>query len=314
MKVLFHFDAPPALLERTRAACGPDIELIACSETDEARFLALLPTVEVVWHVLRPLTAAHFEQATRLRLVQKLGIGLNTIALDAAGAHGVAVCNTPGANSRAVAEMALLLMLGTLRRLPELQAVCQAPGGGGPPGALQERLAELGGRTVGLVGFGAVAQLLAAFLTAMGAQVIYSEIAPRPDSPFAHVPLDELLGRSDIVSLHVPLTPDTARLIDARRIGLMKRGAILINTARGGLVDEAALRRALEQGHIGAAGLDVFADEPVAPDHPLLKLPNVIGLPHVAWLTAETLDRCLAMAIENCRRLGRGEILLHRAV
>ena len=121
-----------------------------------------------------------------------------------------------------------------------------------------------------------------------------------------------MLATADIVSLHLPLVADTERMIDAAALARMKPGAILVNTARGGLIDEAALVEALRGGHLRAAGLDVFADEPVAPDNPLLALDNVVLMPHVAWLTPETLDRSLDIAVENMRRLRDGRELLHR--
>lgn len=122
----------------------------------------------------------------------------------------------------------------------------------------------------------------------------------------------ELLERADVVSLHVPLDDSTRHLIDADAIASMKRGAVLVNTARGGLVDEAALIAALRSGHLRAAGLDTFEQEPTPPDNPLLRLANVVVTPHVAWLTTATLERSITVAVENCRRLGTGEPLLHR--
>jgi phosphoglycerate dehydrogenase-like enzyme len=124
--------------------------------------------------------------------------------------------------------------------------------------------------------------------------------------------LAEVLARADIVSLHLPLVPETDRLIDRAALARMKPGAILVNTARGGLVDEAALVAALTGGPLRAAGLDVFAEEPVPSDNPLLRLDNVVLMPHVAWLTPETLDRSLDVAVENMRRLRDGRALLHR--
>jgi phosphoglycerate dehydrogenase-like enzyme len=124
----------------------------------------------------------------------------------------------------------------------------------------------------------------------------------------------EVLAPADFVSLHLPLVPDTERLIDAAALGCIKPGAILINTARGGLVDEAALVTALTGGRLRAAGLDVFAEEPVLPGNPLLALENVVVMPHVAWLTPETLDRSLDIAVQNMRRLRAGDELLHRVV
>ena len=150
-------------------------------------------------------------------------------------------------------------------------------------------------------------------LRALGADVVVSNRTVR-HGDVTFLPLDELLAVSDIVSLHIPASDQTRNLIDARRIAAMKPGAILINTARGSLVDEAALIAALRSGHIASAGLDVFAVEPPSPDNALLNLPNVVATPHVAWLTRETLRRSLDVALDNARRLASGQPLLHRVV
>lgn len=298
MKIVFHFDGTPALAAKL-ATHG----VVLCSETDEAAFEALLPEVEVLWHSLKPVTAEVIARAPKLRLVQKIGSGVNTIDIAACEARHIPVCNLPGTNSRAVAEMTLLLMLACLRRLRESDAAVRVPGGWAAAPALQDHFGELAGRSVGLVGAGAIPQALAPILEAMGAKpLLWSR--SRKD-----LTLEQLLARADIVSLHLPLTPDTEGLIDPRR---MKRGAILVNTARGALVDEAALVVALTDGHLAAAGLDVFAEEPPAADHPLLALPNVVCAPHLAWLTQETLDRSIAAALENVRHLENNVPLLNR--
>ena len=148
---------------------------------------------------------------------------------------------------------------------------------------------------------------------AMGADVSYNAREPKETSA-SYLPLDRLLAESDIVSLHLPLTADTETIIDAEALARMKPGAVLINTARGGLVDQAALYQALASGHLGAAGLDVFADEPVPPAEALLRLPNLVATPHIAWLTRETMARSIAVGVENCRRLSAGAPLLHQVV
>lgn len=310
MKVLLHYAAGPGLEARLRAL--PGLDLRVCAEADEAGLAEALPWAEVVWHVLRPLTAAHIAAAPNLRLIQKIGVGVNTIDLDAARARGIAVCNLPGTNSRAVAELTLLLMLGALRRVSLFDAETRAGRGWSQPPALQDGLFELGGRTVGLVGYGAIPALLAPVLTAMGCRVLYTARAPKPEAVGEFRGLDALLAESDVVSLHIPETPETRGLIDARAIARMKTGAVLVNTARGGLVDQAALVAALRSGHLAAAGLDVFAAEPADPRDPLFGLPNVVVTPHIAWLTTGTFDRSFAIAAENVRRLGAGETLLHR--
>jgi phosphoglycerate dehydrogenase-like enzyme len=180
--------------------------------------------------------------------------------------------------------------------------------------ALQDGIGELGGRVVGLVGFGAIPRLLAPVLIALGCRVIYTTRQPLSDTLGEWRTLDALLAEADIVSLHLPLTTETEALIDQAALARMKPGAILINTARGGLVDQVALVAALRSGHLAAAGLDVFAHEPPALDDTLLTMPNVVLTPHIAWLTTGTFDRSFAMAAENCRRLGAGEPLLHRVV
>ena len=313
MRVLFHFEPGDEIRAWLAGQAGPrGLQVDGCAEDDEARLRELLPHAEVWWHVLKPVTPELLAAAPRLRLVQKLGVGVNTIALDAARARGVAVCNAPGTNARAVAELALMLMLAALRRATQLHARLQS-GQWAVPGAVQEQLGELGGRTVGLVGFGAVPTLLAPWLEAMGARVVYHARSARP-VPWACLPLTELLACSDIVSLHLPLTPETEGLIGAGAFARMKPGAVLVNTARGGLVDEPALLQALCSGRLRAAGLDVYATEPLPAAHPLLALEQVVALPHVAWMTPQTLQRCLAVALDNACALRDGRALAHRVV
>lgn len=297
MKVVLHFDGSEALRRRLEP-----LGVTLCPESDAAAFEKLLPGMEVLWHVLKPVTREVIERAPSLRLIQKIGIGVNTIDLEAARGRGIAVCNLPGTNSRAVAEMTLALMLACLRRLPQLDALVRK-GAWTEGAALQEHFGELGGRRVGLVGYGAVPQILHPVLEALGAKVLFWSRSR------SNAGLEELLRRSDIVSLHLPLTPETQRMFDVRK---MKRGAILVNTARGGLVDEPALLAALQDGRLAAAGLDVFALEPLRPEHPVTRLKNVVMAPHVAWLTQETLERSIAIALRNVENLRAGLSLEHR--
>ena len=142
-------------------------------------------------------------------------------------------------------------------------------------------------------------------------RVLFADHAPPKAAGVEFTPAARVLAEADVVSLHLPLTPQTEKLVDPRR---MKRGAILINTARGGLVDDALLINALRDGHLAAAGLDVFGEEPLPPSHPLAAMANVVCAPHLAWLTQETLERSVGEALENVRRLGDGETLLNRIV
>jgi phosphoglycerate dehydrogenase-like enzyme len=312
MRVVFHYAAGPDLAARLSALEG--LEVAVCPEAEEARFAALMAEAEVIWHVLKPLTAADIAAAPKLRLIQKIGVGVNTIDLDAARARGVAVCNLPGTNAQAVAELTLLLMLGALRQVARFDAAVRAGRGWSLDPAVQDSLGELHGRTVGLVGYGAVPRALAPVLAALGCRILYTSRTPKPDAIGEWRPLEALLAEADILSLHVPLTAGTERLINAAALARMKPGAVLVNTARGGLVDQAALTGALRSGRLAAAGLDVFAAEPVDPADPLFALPNVVLTPHIGWLTTGTFDRSLALAAENCRRLAAGEALLHRVV
>ena len=251
-------------------------------------------------------------RAPRLKLIQKIGVGVNTIDLDAAKARGIAVCNLPGTNARAVAELTLALMLAVLRRMPRFDAAMRR--GVWSDAELQDGIGELGGRTVGLVGYGAIPQLLAPVLDALGCRLIYTSRSPRSDALGEWRTLDALLSEADVVSLHIPLVAETECVIDARALARMRPGAVLINTARGGLVDQQALTDALAGGRLGGAGLDVFVHEPHDASERLFHLPNVVLTPHIAWLTTGTFDRSFAVAAENCRRVLAGEALLHRVV
>ncbi|MGC1409012.1 MAG: 2-hydroxyacid dehydrogenase [Acetobacteraceae bacterium] len=310
MNVLFHYTAGPDLAARLAAIT--DLRITVCPEGDEAALVRLLPETDVIWHVLKRCTAEMIAAAPKLRLIQKIGVGVNTIDLDAAKARGIAVCNLPGTNARAVAELTLALMLAVLRRLPRFDAAMRRGEWLDPE--LQDGIGELGGRTVGLVGYGAIARLLAPVLIALGCRLIHTSRARHADAPGERRSLDELLAEADVVSLHLPLTDDTANLIDATAIARMKPGAVLINTARGGLVDQAALTHALASRRLAGAGLDVFVHEPHDASEVLFRLPNVVLTPHIAWLTTGTFDRSFALAAENCRRLAVGEALLHRVV
>ena len=268
MRVMLHYDAGPGLAAQLAAL--PGIDLTICPEADTALYARLLPEVEVIWHVLRPITAADIAAAPKLRLIQKIGVGVNTIDLEAARARGIAVCNLPGTNSRAVAEMALLLMLGALRRIAHFDAETRAGRGWSQPPALQDGLFELGGRKVGLVGYGAVPKLLAPVLQAMGCEVLYTARAPKPEAIGSFRALDALLAEADVVSLHIPETPETRGLINKAALARMKPGAVLVNTARGEILDIDALEVSLRAGRVQGAGLDVLPEEPPDPSHPLI--------------------------------------------
>jgi phosphoglycerate dehydrogenase-like enzyme len=314
VNVLLHYLASPGFRAALEQACPDDVALTIVDAADDAVFHRALPETEAILHVLRPLLASDIAQAPKLKLIQKIGVGVNTIDLDAARRGGVAVCNMPGTNSQAVAELALMLMLAALRRASYFDGLIRRGDGWRPDAAALDNVGEIAGRTVGLVGFGAIPQRLTPVLRGLGAKVIYTARNSRPAAEAEFVTLDALLVQSDIVSLHCPATPETISMISRAAIARMKPGSVLVNTARGELVDEAALIDALRSGHLRAAGLDVFGREPPAADNPLFKLSNVVLTPHIGWLTPETLARSMTVAFENCRRVAAGEALLHRVV
>jgi phosphoglycerate dehydrogenase-like enzyme len=308
VRVLAHFVPGDKVLDFV-AQHADWLDVRFCAEDDDATFERELPEADVIWHVLRPLSGADVERATRCRLIHKLGAGVNTIDVDAATRHGIAVANMPGANAPSVAEGTLLLMLAALRRLPQLDRATRAGRGWPSDPSLGETVRDIGGCTVGLVGYGNVAKSVETFLSAMGADVVHT--STRDDGHPGWRSLSDLLAASDVVSLHLPLTAATEGMIDADALATMKADAVLVNTSRGAIVDEAALVAALREGRLAAAGLDVFATEPVEADNPLLRLDNVVVTPHVTWYTADTMRRYLVHAVDNCERLRDGRHLVN---
>jgi phosphoglycerate dehydrogenase-like enzyme len=306
LRVLAHF--VPG--EKVLAFLAPEadwLDIRWCADDEDTGFYRELPDAEVIWHVLRPLSGADLQRGVRLRLVHKLGAGVNTIDVKTATRCGIAVANMPGANAPSVAEGAVLMMLAALRRLPALDRAVRHCRGWPSDPTLGETVRDIGGCTVGLVGYGNIAKHVGNIVTAMGATVLHT--STRDDGRPGWRQLPELLAASDIVSLHLPLTTDTHHLLSRDAIARMKPNAVLVNTSRGAIVDEDALVDALRNRRLAAAGLDVFEVEPLPPDNPLLGLDNVVLTPHVSWYTADTMRRYLAEAVANCRRLRDGQPL-----
>ncbi len=246
--------------------------------------------------------------AARLKLVQLLSVGYDRFNLAGARAARVPVAVNGGANAIAVAEHAILLMMATLRHLTDLDAGVRA----GRWGAGSTRLYELWSSTVGIVGMGRIGQEVAQRLGGWNSTLIYydpARLAPTRERELgaAFVSLEELLGRADVVTVHVPLSGATRQLIDGRALARMKPTAVLVNTSRGELVDEVALADALRSGRIGGAGLDVLSAEPPPADHPLLSTPNTVLTPHVAGPTWQSWPRRFGNAYANITRVQRGE-------
>lgn len=250
-----------------------------------------------------PFDAGVFASAPELRVIARVGVGTDSIDLGAATAAGVVVTVTPGANNETAADHAVALILASVRRLVEHDAAVRR--GEWPRGGPLTPW-DLFGATVGLVGYGAIGKAVGKRLAGFGVRLLVADPAVAAVPGATVVDLPELLRRAQVVSLHAPLTVGTRALIGPEELALMRRDAILVNTARGGLVDELALARALAAGSIRAAALDVFSDEPAVPDA-LLAGPNVTMTPHIGGLSERSIERMTALATDSVLRVLDGD-------
>jgi D-3-phosphoglycerate dehydrogenase len=274
----------PKSIDTIAAAIPADWRLsVTCGQGADEKARAL-HEADVAFVMAAPMPASLIDAAPRLRFIQKLGAGIDRIDLDRCAARGIGLARLQAGNSIPVAEHTLLLMLAACRRLPILDRQTRA--GGWDKEAARGVSRQINGKTVGIVGFGAIGQAVAKLLSGFDANILYYD--PQRASPalerelrVTYAPLDELTSQSDLVSLHLPLMKETAKLFDAARIARMKPGSILVNCARGGLVDEAALHDALVSGHVFSAGIDAFEQEPPI-GNPLLLLDQTVVTPHTA--------------------------------
>lgn len=246
----------------------------------------------------------------KLKLLHKWGVGVDNLDLAAAKELGVAVARTTGSNAVPVAEFALGLMLSALRFIAFGHAELKQ--GHWRTGQLPGDPLTLSGKTVGIVGFGAIGQNVAKLLKGFGCTILYSKRTPLPAEEevalgVRHAPLPQILAEADIVSLHCPLTPETTNLINAAAFRAMKRTAVLVNVARGGVVDEVDLVAALKTGEIAGAAMDVFSVEPLPADSELLTLDNLVVTPHLAALAADTFAPTVKRMFDNILHVSRGE-------
>ncbi len=253
---------------------------------DQAGLIALCRQHQPVAIIARygRIDAAVIEACTRLRVISKHGSGTDTIDKQAAARRNIAVVAAAGANAAAVAEHAWALILACAKDVPLLDRRMHA----GHWDKAAHKSLELQGRTLGLVGLGAIGSRVAAVGTAMGMRVIAHDpfaATGRPD--IALLPLAEVIAGADVLSLHCPLTPENANMLDAATLATMRPGAIVVNTARGGLIDEAALAAALRSGALRSAGLDSFQTEPFAADHPFTAISNLVLSPHIGGVTSD---------------------------
>lgn len=275
--------------------------------TDEDALSAAIPEADILLTSTRGVSAEVLERAHRCKMVQKLGTGVNNIDDTAASCKGVYVCNVAGANSLSVAEYAVMLIMASCRHI-NIAHNRLAQQGRWEKSTLRDTCCEVSGKTVGIVGFGNIGKMVARLLSSFSCTILYydafrmdAEIEKRLQA--AYCDLDELCRRSDIVSLHAPLTPETKYMIDAQRLAIMKNDAVLVNTGRGGLIDEAALYETLKQGRLLGVALDVHEHEPMLDTDPLKEFERVIFSPHTGAGTRESMDRVIGEAFINMNAL-----------
>ena len=283
---------------------GLDVTWIATNEpTPKGDWVAIVPLLS------RWIGGTELKNLPNLRIVANCAVGYNNVDLVAAEMRGILVTNTPGVLTEATADLTWALILATARRLVEGVDLVRS---GHWTGWHPEQLLglELRGRTLGLLGAGRIGQAVGRRAAPFGLRIVYTARTPKPDfereTEARRVDTNQLLAESDIVSIHVPSTPETKGMINGETLGRMKRGAILINTARGDVIREEALAKSLELGHIGAAGLDVYTNEPTI--HPrLLAAPRTVLLPHIGSATEETRRKMVGIAVANVQAVLAGK-------
>ena len=301
----------PQIKAAVEAALPADWTARFVEENSLAARAALIRDADVVFVMAAPMPKELLAEASRLRFIQKLGAGIDRIDLEFCREHGIGVARLQAGNSIPVAEHTILLMLATYRQLPQIDRRTRA--GTWDKEAARGTHRSLQHKKVGLVGFGAIGKEVAKRLRAFNVEISYFDpIRAATDVEqnlgVTYAELDILLREADIVSLHLPLTPQTKNIIDAKRIAAMKSGAVLINCARGGLVDEAALGEALKSGRLLGAGIDAFAQEPPV-GNPLLALDNTVVTPHVGGATLDNFASVVARSVENTKAVLRGDPL-----
>jgi len=310
-RVLYLSHASPAVYDIIRRVVPDAYAFVTLDADDDAERRVKIATCEVVIVAATPLRKPLIDAARRLELVHHQGVGWqDTTDHETLRARGIPLALTPEGTTVGVAEHTILLMLSALKRLPYADRELRE--GRFHINALRPVSRELCGLTIGYVGMGRIAHAVAARLAGFGTCGLYFDPDVAEAGEIRRVPLATLLAEADIVTLHVPLTPDTRRMIGARELAAMKPGAYLVNTSRGALVDEAALVSALESGHLAGAALDVFEQEPMPAGHPLSRLANVTLTPHISAGTRDALATKMRALFANVERFYRGEPLAHR--
>ena len=316
LRVLYLSHATPDVYAIIRAAAPGDVDLVTLERDDDDERRAKLALADVVIVAAYPFRRPLIDAAPRLRLVHHQGVGYqDTLDVAALRARGIPIALTPEGTTTGVAEHTVLLMLAACKRLPFADRELRA--GRLHINALRPQSREVAGMTIGYVGFGRIGQAVARRMRAFEATAIYCDEAihlPRAElEALAARPVDfaTLLAEADIVSLHLPLTAQTRGLFGRDTLARMKCGSILVNTARGGIVDEDALAAALASGHLGGAALDVFATEPPDVSHPLFARADVVLTPHISAGTRDALAAKMRAVFANIARFRRAEPLVN---
>ena len=296
--------------QKLRALLPPGFTLTHGRARGDAHMMEIIAEADFAIAGQVGVSADVLRAARRLKLLHKWGVGTDNLDLEAARALGIKVARTTGSNAVPVAEFAIGLTLAALRCIAFGHAELKK--GEWRTGALPTETLLLSGKTVGIIGFGAIGQALARLLRGFNCEILYNKRTPLDAAAEAqlgarHAALPDLLARADVVTLNCPLTPQTAGLIDAAALARMKRTAVLVNVARGGIVVEADLIGALNSGVILAAAMDVFETEPLPPDSPLLAPPNLVVTPHLAAMAADNFAKTVSQMFANIAHVSRGE-------
>ncbi|OON89098.1 2-hydroxyacid dehydrogenase [Pyramidobacter sp. C12-8] len=309
-KILLAGKYPAGTADEFRAQlAGDGAEIVEATSQD-----ALDASTDADAIVLRVLKASKGTLANKgkLKLICRWGVGVDSVDVPYASSRGIAVTNTPGANASAVSELAVLLMLAVGRNLMFHNRSIQ--NGVWSRTMFTDNAVSLNGKKVGIIGGGNIGRQVARRVQAFGAEARYYDVfrlAPETEKQFdlTFVPLDDLLADSDVVTLHVPLLDNNHHMLNAEKIALMKRNAILINTARGGLVDDKALLTAIDEGRLMGAGLDCVEDDPLPAGHPLLNHPNIVITPHIGGNTSDLGTVMVPMISDTLKKFLHGEKL-----
>ncbi len=310
-RVFYNSHGDTALYAMLREAAGELCEVVTLDRDSDAERIEKLKTADAVIVAATPLTSALVAAAPRLSFVHHQGVGYqDTVHTASLAERRIPLAITPGGTTVGVAEHTIMLILSALRRLPFADAELRH--GRFHINALRAVSRELKGRKVGLVGAGRIGRAVAERLKPFGVTMIYYDPAGLPESVEAELgllarSLDEVFAEAEIISLHLPLTPATRRLVDAERLATMRPDAFLVNTSRGGLVDEAALVAALRGGRLAGAALDVFDPEPPGADNPLYAFPQVVLTPHISAGTRDAFLEKMRFVFGNLDRFWRGE-------